>query len=89
MTLYGFYGITHGWARVLTVAPADLAVCWWGDMELMPHLWGLLRLPGFRATLAFGDGPIRDDDRKRLAERLHCAVAGLFTPVVGSAPGSA
>ena len=78
-----------GYATADGIEPADQAVCWWGDMELMPHLWGLLRLPGFHATLAFGDGPIQDDDRKRLAERLHRAVAGLFTPVVGAAPRSA
>ena len=74
-----------GYATADGVAAAETAVCWWGDMELTPHLWGLLRLPGFRATVAFGDGRIQDDDRKRLAGRLWRAVDGLFTPVVGPA----
>ena len=78
-----------GYGTAAGVDPADMTVCWWGDMELAPHLWGLLRLPGFRATVAFGDDPIQDDDRKRLAAKLHRAVAGLFTPVVGAAPRSA
>ena len=78
-----------GYVTADGAAPADLAVCWWGDMEFAGHLWGLLALPGFRATLAFGDERIQDDDRKRLALRLRQAVAGLFTPVVGRAPESA
>jgi 1-acyl-sn-glycerol-3-phosphate acyltransferase len=69
-------------------APAHLAVCWWGDMELPGHLWDLLSLPGFRANLAFGDERIQDDDRKLLAARLWRAVDGLFTPVVGRASRS-
>ena len=86
---YPVFYASLGYATADGVAPADLAVCWWGDMELTPHLWALLRLPGFRATVAFGDGPIQDGDRKRLAARLHRAVAGLFTPVVGAAAESA
>jgi 1-acyl-sn-glycerol-3-phosphate acyltransferase len=77
-----------GYATEAGVAAAEMAVCWWGDMELAGHLWALLALPGFRATVAFGDERIRDDDRKRLAVRLRQAVAGLFTPVARSAPES-
>lgn len=71
-----------GYATELADEPAHLKICWWGDMELAGHLWRLLALPGFRVTLTFGDGRIQDGDRKRLASRLHLAVAGLFTPVV-------
>jgi len=78
-----------GYATADGVAPAHLAVCWWGDMELPGHLWDLLALPGFRATVAFGDERIQDDDRKLLAARLWRAVDGLFTPVVSRAPESA
>jgi 1-acyl-sn-glycerol-3-phosphate acyltransferase len=60
---------------------ARSAVCWWGDMTLVDHLWGLLRLPNFRAEVRFGDAPIVDGDRKRLAERTHEAVSALFVPV--------
>jgi hypothetical protein len=37
---------------------------------------------GFRASVVFGDEPIRSLDRKRLADSLQAAVAGRFTPVV-------
>jgi 1-acyl-sn-glycerol-3-phosphate acyltransferase len=62
--------------------PAYLSVCWWGDMTLPPHLWHLLGMSGFRASVVFGDEPIRSLDRKRLADSLQAAVAGRFTPVV-------
>ena len=65
--------------------PAHLAVCWWGDMELAPHLLALLRLRRVEATLTFCDEPIRETDRKLLAERLRAAVAGRFLPVVSGA----
>lgn len=78
-----------GYATPEGVAPAHLAVCWWGDMELPGHLWELLKLPGFRAVVVFGDQRIQDDDRKRLAERLWQAVDSLFTPVVSRSPESA
>jgi 1-acyl-sn-glycerol-3-phosphate acyltransferase len=87
----GRYPVSYaglGYATEPGTAPAHLAVCWWGEMELLSHLWSLLALPGFRATVAFGDGPIQDDDRKLLAARLRRAVDGLFTPVVGQAPES-
>lgn len=63
------------------VDPARSRVCWWGNMPFAPHAWRLLTLPGFDATLAFGGEPILDDDRKRLAERLHAEVTRLFVPV--------
>ena len=58
--------------------PADLAVCWWGDMRLVGHLYGLLRLSGFDARLQISSRSIADTDRKRLAARLHSAVCGLL-----------
>ena len=78
-----------GYATAEDVAPADLAVCWWGDMELPGHLWRLLALPGFRATITFGGERLQDDDRKLLAARLWRAVNDIFTPVVGRASESA
>lgn len=62
--------------------PAHLSVCWWGEMTLPPHLWHLLSMRGFRATVDFGDEPVCNADRKRLADSLQAAVAGRFTPVV-------
>jgi 1-acyl-sn-glycerol-3-phosphate acyltransferase len=66
--------------------PADLAVCWWGDMTFLDHLAGLCRLNRFHATVRFGEEALEDDDRTRLAERLRYAVAQQFTPVVKSTP---
>ncbi len=62
--------------------PAHLAVCWWGGMPFVPHVLGLLRLPGFAASLRFGERPVRESDRKVLASRLHEAVSSRFRPVI-------
>ncbi|UCF67890.1 MAG: 1-acyl-sn-glycerol-3-phosphate acyltransferase [Acidobacteriota bacterium] len=51
------------------------AVCWWGEMTLAGHLYRLLQLPGFHATLKIGARPIADSDRKALATKLRDAVA--------------
>ena len=83
-----YASLGYGTATELGAAPAHLSVCWWGDMEFAGHLWRLLTLPGFRATVAFGEERIQDDDRKLLAARLWRAVDHLFTPVV-RAPESA
>lgn len=62
--------------------PAHLAVCWWGDMTFGRHLVALSSLSRIDATVRIGPGPIAERDRKRLADRLHRAVAAQFTPVV-------
>jgi len=54
------------------------AVCWWGNMTLMPHLWRLLGFREIRVTVRFGR-PIRHGDRKELATQLHAAVCDLAT----------
>jgi len=69
-------------------APAHLAVCWWGDAGFASHVWGVLRLPGFTARIAFGERPILETDRKVLAERLRAAVESEFEPVVPAAGAS-
>lgn len=50
------------------------AVCWWGDMDFLPHLFGLMRLSGVRATLEWLPETYRETDRKRLAARTHRAI---------------
>ncbi len=63
-------------------APAHLAVCWWGDMTFGSHLVSLAALPRIHATVVFGEEPIQESDRRRLAEQLHQAVRERFVPVV-------
>lgn len=60
--------------------PADEAVVWWGNQALWPHLRKLLLLPRFHARVEYGDEPVTDEDRKRLAERLRRAMHESFVP---------
>ena len=57
------------------------AVCWWDDTSLVTHLRRLASLPGFDATLVFGDTTVHGQDRKDLATRLHQSVRSIFRPV--------
>jgi len=61
--------------------PADRAICWWGDMKFGAHFLQLLAMPGFDASLTFGKEPIREDDRKLLAMRLHREIEQRFEAV--------
>ncbi|MBP1641443.1 MAG: 1-acyl-sn-glycerol-3-phosphate acyltransferase [Acidobacteria bacterium] len=76
------------WAALSYRAPAGgppthLAVTWWADMPLGAHVRALARLDRIEAEIVFGAEPVHDEDRKRLTERLHRAVAGAFAPMVG------
>lgn len=62
--------------------PAVWSVCWWGDMAFVPHVLKLLELPEVAASVTFAAAPVLDDDRKRLARKLHAAIDAAFTPVV-------
>lgn len=61
--------------------PAALAVCWWGDMTFLAHLWALLAIPHFEARVRFAPLTLRGPDRKRLARAARATVAGIWTPV--------
>ncbi|MEW6321613.1 MAG: lysophospholipid acyltransferase family protein [Acidobacteriota bacterium] len=68
-----------GWAAIAYETgrgdpPASRAVCWWGDMTLPGHLFGLLQLTRIDARLAFGRLVPPGPDRKVLARQLHHAV---------------
>lgn len=78
------YGVSCASVTYATPAggpPARLAVCWWGDMTFGRHFLDLLGIRRVTATIRFGSEPVTDDDRRRLAERLHAEVSRLFTPV--------
>lgn len=68
-----------------TDPPAHMAVCWWGDMEFIGHLFQLLRIPRTRARIVFAPetlDPSESKDRKDLAEAAHELVSASFQPVV-------
>lgn len=62
--------------------PADLAVCWWGDMAFLPHFINLLQLPRFDATLTFGHRTFESPDRKHLADTVREMIKQIFRPIV-------
>lgn len=65
-------------------APADQAVCFWGEAGFTRHLGAFLRQPrGYRARVTFGSERIPAADRKTLARELHARVSSAFEPVVG------
>jgi len=61
--------------------PADMAVCWWGDMTFGGHFYNLMRLPSVQGSVAFGSRTLEADDRHELARTLHDAVTESFRPV--------
>lgn len=67
--------------------PAELSVCWWGEMTFVRHLVGLLSMRSFEARLALGTEPLRDTDRKHLARRLHGAVSHRLALATGASRG--
>lgn len=62
--------------------PAHLAVCWWGDMTFLQHVWELCHLSTIMATLTFSPRTIQTSDRKELARQAWQAVNEQFIPVV-------
>lgn len=66
--------------------PAEEAICWWRDMELVPHIRDLLRLPRVEATVDFASRPVSGDDRKELAKRLRAEMEERFVPSAPPAP---
>lgn len=69
-----------GWAALSyftapDLPPASRAVCWWGDMTLVDHLYRLVQLPAIRVHVTFGAmEPAAAADRKQLAHALREAV---------------
>lgn len=58
-------------------------VCYWGNHTFFPHMLNLLRKRRVRATVHFGRGPVRNGDRKELAQQLRAEILGLKTgPVI-------
>lgn len=62
--------------------PAYESVCWWNDTPFFLHFFELLKIRGFKTKLSFGRDTVQDNDRKRLAEKLHQKVQYVFEPVI-------
>lgn len=62
--------------------PANLSVCWWGDVPLFTHAQRLFELRRFDAVVRFSPHAVSASDRKELAARLHSEVERIFEPVV-------
>lgn len=58
--------------------PADLSVCWWGDMTFGRHVYDLCRLRGFDATVVFGEAAICAPTRGAIAEQVQQAIELQF-----------
>jgi 1-acyl-sn-glycerol-3-phosphate acyltransferase len=64
--------------------PAAEALCWWGDMTFLDHLYGLLRMRHFQARITFAPLPLTHPARKDLAAALREQVLQSFQPVEGA-----
>ncbi len=54
--------------------PAAESVCWWGEMDFVPHLWRLFQLKGFCAAVHFGATPLPARNRKTLARTAQARI---------------
>jgi 1-acyl-sn-glycerol-3-phosphate acyltransferase len=52
-------------------------ICYWGDMNFVPHLFNLLNLPGFEARVEFKPVSAGTADRKELARQLRAQLLEL------------
>ena len=62
--------------------PANMALCWWGDMTFVDHFFNMLKLPSFEVTIVFGQEVLQSSDRKEMARLLNEKVSDNFVPVV-------
>ena len=53
-------------------------VCFWGEMDLAPHLFNFLGLRGVRAAMRFGDDDVCGEDRFTLAAGARGEIAGVY-----------
>lgn len=61
--------------------PAYKSVCWWGNKNLLKHLYFLSKNRKVFVDIRFGDETVTNDDRKLLATELHKKVSTIFEPV--------
>jgi 1-acyl-sn-glycerol-3-phosphate acyltransferase len=62
--------------------PASEAVCWWDETVFINHMLRLFSVKEFTAVINFGDAPVANPNRKKLAQELHAKVTEKFIPVL-------
>lgn len=53
-------------------------ICYWGDMEFVPHFREMIRIPSMDCHIVLGDRTFCGSNRKELAAELHHEVDRLF-----------
>jgi 1-acyl-sn-glycerol-3-phosphate acyltransferase len=61
--------------------PAHRSICWWDATVFLQHLYRLLQIRTFQASVVF-HGTVSGDHRKKLAAGAHRAVSANFIPLV-------
>jgi 1-acyl-sn-glycerol-3-phosphate acyltransferase len=72
-------GISYSVGR--TEPPAYRSICWWDATVFLKHLYRLLQIRTFQASVAFY-GTVSGNGRKILAATAHRTVSADFTPLV-------
>ena len=79
---YPAYYASVSYKTPLGEPSAAEALCWWGDMTFADHVFGVLKLSGFDATIVFGNEAVHASDRKEMALLLKERIVDSFVPVV-------
>lgn len=62
-------------------SPADESVCFYGARDpFHSHLVKLVSNRRIDCTIRFGSSPVKSDNRKELAQKLHAGVMSIFLP---------
>lgn len=61
---------------------ASERVCWWDDTKFLPHMFRLFSQREYTAILSFGQEPVLNTDRKKLAAELRQKIKEKFVPVL-------
>lgn len=61
---------------------ANEAVSWWDETTFMEHMLRLFKTKEFIAVINFGEEPVANPNRKKLAQELHEKVKEKFIPVL-------
>lgn len=60
--------------------PSEYVIWWRSEEDFGFHVMRLMRNPGFKAIVHFGEESFTSDNRKELAEKTHQSVLSRFTP---------